>query len=126
MVSGSTDDRIAFEARLCPICKRAERQQLVRDANIDFERLNAASFSSRKLPEYMHCRLVKCGECSLVYASPAPTPAFLATSYRDASFDATSHPRDAVIIRFCLPSVAARGGASCQGLAGHILSCQTI
>src|SRR5258708_28867587 len=89
MVPTKSDDQVEFEARPCPICKGVDRQHLVRDANIDFERLNAASFSSRKLPEYLHYRLVKCDLCSLVYANPAPTPAFLATSYRDATFDAT-------------------------------------
>jgi 2-polyprenyl-3-methyl-5-hydroxy-6-metoxy-1,4-benzoquinol methylase len=89
MVPPSVEARIELEARPCPICKRVDQQHLVREANLDFERLNAASFSSRKLPEYMHCRLMKCGPCGLVYASPAPTPAFLAKSYRDASFDAT-------------------------------------
>ena len=66
-----------------------DRQHVVREANVDLERLNAASFSSRKLPEYMHYRLIRCGPCELVYASPAPTPAFLAASYREASFDAS-------------------------------------
>jgi SAM-dependent methyltransferase len=37
----------------------------------------------------MHCRLMKCGTCGLVYSSPAPTPAFAERSYREASFDAT-------------------------------------
>ena len=78
-----------FVARPCPICKRVDQQQLVREANLDLERLTGASFSSRKLPEYMHCRLLRCGQCDLVYASPAPTPESLEASYRDATFDAT-------------------------------------
>jgi len=89
MVAASVEGEIEFAARPCPICARAEQQHLVREGNLDFERLNAASFSSRKLPEYMHPRLMRCAPCGLVYASPAPTPAFLAASYRDASFDAT-------------------------------------
>jgi SAM-dependent methyltransferase len=78
-----------FVARPCPICKRVDQQNLVREANLDLERLTAASFSSRKLPEYMHSRLMRCGQCDLVYASPAPTLASLAGAYRDATFDAT-------------------------------------
>jgi SAM-dependent methyltransferase len=65
-------------------------QYLVCETNLDLERLTEASFSSRKLPEYMHCRLMRCGQCDLVYSSPAPTLAFLTASYRDASFDATT------------------------------------
>jgi SAM-dependent methyltransferase len=77
-----------FMARPCPICKRADQQQLVREANLDLDRLTDASFSSRKLPEYMHCRLMRCGACDLTYASPAPAPSALEASYRDATFDA--------------------------------------
>lgn len=78
-----------FVARPCPICKRGDQQHLVREANLDLARLTDASFSSRKLPEYMHCRLMRCGACDLVYASPAPAPSSLEASYRDATFDAT-------------------------------------
>jgi SAM-dependent methyltransferase len=78
-----------FAERACPICKRSDEQHLVRPGNIELDRLTDASFSSRKLPEYMHCRLMKCGTCGLVYSSPAPTPAFAERSYREASFDAT-------------------------------------
>jgi SAM-dependent methyltransferase len=78
-----------FVARPCPICKRVDQQNLVRESNIDLSRITPASFSSRKLPEYMHCRLMRCSYCDLVYASPAPAPETLGDSYRDASFDAT-------------------------------------
>ncbi len=32
---------------------------------------------------------MRCGQCDLTYASPAPAPDFLEASYREASFDAT-------------------------------------
>jgi len=73
--------------RACPVCARTDGRVLY-EANIDMVRVDSASFSSRKIPEYMHHRLVTCAGCTLVYASPAPTEAFLAASYREATFDA--------------------------------------
>ena len=103
MVEANRAGRIDFSGRPCPICKRDDDQHLVRESNIDFDRLTTASFSSRKLPEYMHCRLMKCGRCSVVYASPAPTPDALESSYRDATFDATKESQYAAETYFaCL------------------------
>jgi SAM-dependent methyltransferase len=36
----------------------------------------------------MHHRLITCAGCGLVYATPAPTEAYLEASYRQATFDA--------------------------------------
>jgi SAM-dependent methyltransferase len=79
-----------LEARACPICGRSDRLTLYRDANLDVDRLTDAAFSSRKLPEYMHARLDKCGRCDLVFANPAPSAASLLALYRDASFEAST------------------------------------
>ncbi|HXP91851.1 MAG TPA: class I SAM-dependent methyltransferase [Candidatus Binatia bacterium] len=62
---------------------------LFRRENFDPERLTLAAFSSRKLPEYMHFRLMRCRRCDLVYATPVPSPETLAAAYRTASFEAS-------------------------------------
>jgi SAM-dependent methyltransferase len=77
-----------LQPKPCPICKAGDNSDLFREGNIDETRLTSAAFSSRKLPEYMHLRLMRCRTCDLVYSSPAPSLEFLSTSYRDASFDA--------------------------------------
>jgi SAM-dependent methyltransferase/Zn ribbon nucleic-acid-binding protein len=77
-----------FEARACPICGCADRLVLYREANLDLRRLTDATFSSRKLPEYMHPRLDKCLRCGLVFANPSPSSASLEGLYREASFAA--------------------------------------
>jgi SAM-dependent methyltransferase len=78
-----------LESRPCAICKRTDESVLFRPENFDADRLTLAAFSSRKLPEYMHFRLMKCKRCDLVYASPAPSPDTLAAAYRSASFEAS-------------------------------------
>jgi SAM-dependent methyltransferase len=78
----------SLEARSCPVCgSSAEKARLFLDRSIDVARLTEASFASRKLPEYMSHRLVRCGDCTTVYAVEGPNPDVLAAVYRDASYD---------------------------------------
>ncbi len=63
------------------------------EASVAPDALNGFAFSSRKLPENMHHRIVECEECDLLYSSPVPTREFLETAYRDASFDASEESR---------------------------------
>jgi SAM-dependent methyltransferase len=79
MVPGAT-------IRHCPICGASGKPKLFADANIEPDKLNQFAFASRKLPEYMHWCLWECGQCDLLYASPAPTVEQLAGLYRDAAF----------------------------------------
>ena len=77
-----------LETRPCPLCGAVDRSVLYRKEKYDLDRLTRSAFSSRKLPEYMHFRLMRCQRDDLVYASPIPTLATLAEAYREASFDA--------------------------------------
>lgn len=79
---------LEMKDRVCPLCRTSSAAHLYAEANFDPARLGAFSFASRKLPEYMHARLLECRSCDLVYASPAPTPETLASAYREAAFDA--------------------------------------
>jgi SAM-dependent methyltransferase len=75
-----------FLDRACPLCGSRDESSVFAPASIDESRLDDFSFSSRKTPEYMHCRLIECRACDLIYASPAPTPEVLAAAYRRAAF----------------------------------------
>jgi len=79
---------IALEQRPCPVCKTTRDSAVVRESTFDPARWTDASFSSRKLPEYMHFRLLKCARCGVLYASPVPPPDVLGAAYRDATFEA--------------------------------------
>lgn len=73
--------------RPCPICRSLDDSEYFAMANVDFEALDGFAFASRKLPEYMHWRLLECRRCDLLYANPAPSLEDLSSLYRDAAFD---------------------------------------
>ncbi|MDQ6727882.1 MAG: class I SAM-dependent methyltransferase [Actinomycetota bacterium] len=85
----------ALEPRLCPSCRSARSSILLSEARLDDGALGAFAYSSRKVPELMHHRLLQCLDCDLVYASPAPNPEELAKAYREASFDSSEEARSA-------------------------------
>lgn len=76
-----------LEHRRCPSCG-TDASVVVAEERIERSKLDRFAFASRKPPEYMHYRLVRCEACDLVYASPAPTAKALDGAYRDAAFDA--------------------------------------
>jgi SAM-dependent methyltransferase len=78
---------LAYVARPCPLCGSTDDSTVLAESTIDETGLDAFAFSSRKLPEHMHHRLVECPVCTLLYASPVPDAASLADAYTDAAFD---------------------------------------
>ena len=98
MPSGSAAvlmESAALLSRPCPICGRLDGSKLLFEARIDPARLSSFSYASRKVPELMHHALRECCACGDIFASPAPSPEFLAQMYREASFDAGSESMDA-------------------------------
>ena len=84
-----------LERRDCPICKdRGEPVELA-EGNVSVSELDAFAFASRKRPEYVHHRLVRCGRCDLVYADPAPAAEDLHAAYLEAAFDSVAEARRA-------------------------------
>jgi SAM-dependent methyltransferase len=73
--------------RSCPVCGNRDPSRVFAEANFDPAKLDAFAFASRKLPEYMHHRLVECLTCDTLYSSPVPDGEGLAGAYRDAAFD---------------------------------------
>jgi SAM-dependent methyltransferase len=73
--------------RACPVCGTRDASRLFAESNIDRSKLDAFAFASRKLPEYMHHRLLECARCDALYASPVPVRGTLATAYEAAAFD---------------------------------------
>ena len=80
-------------ARPCPICGSADESRVYAEAHFDLGRLDEFAFASRKVPEYMHYRLITCPVCDLLYASPAPSFEALARAYQDAGFDSGEEAR---------------------------------
>lgn len=84
---------LTLQARLCPICGDQGRPELVSEAHMDESRLDSFAFASRKIPEYMHHRLVRCHRCDLLYADPAPPADVLTHAYLGADFDTAGEAR---------------------------------
>jgi SAM-dependent methyltransferase len=76
-----------MKERTCPLCAGRSPAVLFAESNVDPARLNRFAYASRKVPEYMHLRLMLCKSCDLLYASPAPEVADLTESYSEADFD---------------------------------------
>jgi SAM-dependent methyltransferase len=83
----------APESRLCPLCEQQGQPELFSEARIEEGKLDSFAFASRKVPEYMHLRLVRCLRCDLVYADPAPPADDLARAYHEADFDSHEEAR---------------------------------
>jgi SAM-dependent methyltransferase len=88
--------KLDFIPRACPLCGGKDATVMV-EATLDEGRLTASAFASRKLPEYMHSRMVECNGCGMLYANPVLRQEALAEAYRDASFDSGAESRLAAV-----------------------------
>lgn len=85
-------------ARACPVCGAESVDSVIfMEENIDSKKLSSYSFSSRKVPEFMCHRLVKCLGCDLVYVSNPPKQEDLAVSYHLADYDSSEEAGDAAL-----------------------------
>lgn len=73
--------------RRCPVCGADCAANLFAESNYDPAKLDAFAYASRKTPEQMHLRLVRCDACDLIYATPVPAVDALTTAYETAAFD---------------------------------------
>jgi SAM-dependent methyltransferase len=80
-------------SRQCPVCGAAGGAAIA--GNVQTARLDRFSFSSRKVPDYMHWRLVACPRCDTLYANPAPPQAVLEEAYARTAYDSADAARHA-------------------------------
>jgi SAM-dependent methyltransferase len=82
--------------RPCPVCDAGpDKAALFLEDSIDTARLSEFSFASRKVPEYMSHRLVRCTVCDVVYADSPPDAQALANAYHLAAYDSSEEADDA-------------------------------
>jgi SAM-dependent methyltransferase len=112
-----TDAAPAKLRRDCPVCgAAAATAELFIDRNIDPSRLSRSSFASRKTPEFMNHRLMRCKGCDLVFADEPPSQGELALAYHQADYD-SSQEADAAAATYVgalaplLARLRQRGGA---------------
>ena len=82
--------------RPCPTCHSgADKADIFLEENIDPSKMSGFSFASRKLPEFMCHRLVRCRRCDLVYVDQPPEQSVLAQAYHVADYDSSEEADDA-------------------------------
>lgn len=82
--------------RACPVCGTGSAAaSLFLEASIDPARLSPSSYASRKQPEFMSHRLVRCPSCGLVYVPNPPAQETLAQAYHEAAYDSAQEAEDA-------------------------------
>jgi SAM-dependent methyltransferase len=70
----------------CAICRTLGNATELYPANFDWQALNPAIFSARRLPDRIHYRMVKCNTCGLVRSDPIAKPELLAQLYKESEF----------------------------------------
>lgn len=83
-----------IQERACPVCESREFAEFAEE-NFDPEKFTNLTYASRKTPEFMCLRLVKCRVCDLVYAPSPPKNSILIQSYEDAGFNSGTEARSA-------------------------------
>jgi SAM-dependent methyltransferase len=79
-----------LEDRVCPVCGAPpNRATLFLEASYDPAQLGDFSFASRKTPEFMSYKLIRCSECSTVYAQSAPPASVLGAAYAASAYDSS-------------------------------------
>jgi SAM-dependent methyltransferase len=112
-----------LRGRDCPVCGAAEADSApFLSASVDPAQIGRFSFASRKPPEFMSFRLVRCRACTTVYAAEAPSADTLAAAYAAAAYD-TSEEADLAARTYALalsPHLGAdiRAGAALEIGAG--------
>jgi SAM-dependent methyltransferase len=96
--------------RKCPICALDESDaDLFAQESIDSQRISNLSFASRKSPELMSYRLIRCRGCDLVYTPSPPTANELGSAYHLAGYDSNTEAIEAAVSykKSCIPIIEA-------------------
>lgn len=72
--------------RSCPVCGATGHTHFA-DERLDINKIGDFTYASRKQPEFMCLRLVRCNECELIYAPNPPDTKSLSSAYAEASYD---------------------------------------
>jgi SAM-dependent methyltransferase len=87
---------MTVEPRNCPLCgANGSRAVPFLSDSVDARRVSPSSFASRKTPEYMSHRMVRCLGCDLAYVDRPPSEASLAACYHAADYDSAEEAEDA-------------------------------
>jgi SAM-dependent methyltransferase len=107
---------IEMAGRACPLCHSRDESSVFAEASFEPDKLDQFTFALRKMPEYMHYRLIACPVCDVLYATPVPTRLDFPGAYRHAAFDSGEEARFAAktyrrLLRAVLSRLPDRRGA---------------
>lgn len=118
--------------RACPVCGGRSYAHFA-DERIDPRKISDFTYASRKQPEFMCLRLVRCMDCDLVYAPTPPATDFLSTAYSAAAYDSGPEAQAAArsyakaltpyVARLAGRSAAVDVGAGCGPLLPWLREC---
>lgn len=74
--------------RHCPVCDSSSSTPFVSE-HVDMGKMTDFSYSSRKTPEFMRLRMIRCLSCDLVFAPIPPTYNILHNAYSEAAYDSS-------------------------------------
>ena len=111
MAGGAKSATNSMAERACPVCGSRRWLHFAHE-RIEPQKISEYSYASRKQPEFMCLRLVRCTDCDLVYAPEPPAADFLSTAYSNAAYDSESDAQAAArcYARLLAPHVARIGG----------------
>ena len=85
----------------CPVCRSIIKEStLFLDRNLDLAKIDGYSYSSRKKPEFMNHKLVRCAKCRLVYATSTPTEESLLDEYSKSLYNSKLEDEFAALTYF--------------------------
>ena len=85
-----------MQKKSCPICKNYKNNKIFsKRKTLKKNKINQFSFSSRKIPEFMNFKLMKCEICNIIFASKVPNFAKIKKFYNDTSYISEQDALDA-------------------------------
>jgi SAM-dependent methyltransferase len=75
-----------MQSTQCPLCETNTYDREVYAANFRPSDLNPEVFSARRLPDRLHYRMVRCGECGVLRSDPILSDGELAALYGESEF----------------------------------------
>lgn len=105
-----------WTTRSCPLCGGTKEARVVLESNIAPAKFTEFAFASRKVPEYMHPRMVECADCCMLYGNPVLPLETILQAYHEAAFDSQEESAFASItyrklLKTHLPGLSARKSA---------------
>ncbi len=84
------------DERACPVCGGTFYENFAKE-HIDSHKVSDFTYASRKEPEFMCLRLVRCTNCDLVFAPTPPATNILSAAYSEAGFDSSEEAHAAAV-----------------------------